>query len=133
MRTCLNVVRKIQSLFIVTFLCASLAARGQTPPTITGLTSNQTQPAGTNVTINVGVTGTPPLYFQWLFDSNSLPNATGKLREIFEVFWWFGADFAAFRRVAPHDGNASFALDPQGARGKTGRGSRGESSGPSQS
>jgi alpha-tubulin suppressor-like RCC1 family protein len=37
---------------------------------------SQTVPAGTNVTFTATATGTPVVHFQWLFNSNGIPNAT---------------------------------------------------------
>jgi uncharacterized repeat protein (TIGR01451 family) len=38
---------------------------------------NQTVPAGTDVTLDIGVTGSRPLTFEWRFNSTVLPNETG--------------------------------------------------------
>jgi hypothetical protein len=49
---------------------------GGTVPIITTQPGNQTRAAGTNVTFSITATGTPPLYYQWLYNSNSIASAT---------------------------------------------------------
>jgi hypothetical protein len=47
------------------------------PPVITtNLPSNLTVPAGTNLTIFVVATGSPPMCYQWYFNGVAIPNAT---------------------------------------------------------
>jgi alpha-tubulin suppressor-like RCC1 family protein len=47
-----------------------------TAPFITASPVSQSLPAGTNVSLTVTAAGTPPLYYQWLYNSNSVAGAT---------------------------------------------------------
>ncbi len=46
------------------------------PPLIISQPAGQTVPAGTNVTFSVSASGSAPLSYQWLLNSNNLPGAT---------------------------------------------------------
>jgi uncharacterized repeat protein (TIGR01451 family) len=46
------------------------------PVTITNQPASQTVPAGGRAVFTVGVSGTPPFTYQWLFNGNSIPGAT---------------------------------------------------------
>jgi hypothetical protein len=46
------------------------------PPSITSQPTNQTVAVGSYVTFYVGAVGSLPLYFQWRFNNNSIPDAT---------------------------------------------------------
>jgi hypothetical protein len=46
------------------------------PPTITGSLTNQTIECGSNITLAVTASGTPPLNFQWSFDDAPISGAT---------------------------------------------------------
>ena len=56
------------------FTCCTAAAA--VAPAITSQPTNQTVPAGTNVTFSVTATGTAPLSYQWTFASTNLSGAT---------------------------------------------------------
>jgi hypothetical protein len=47
------------------------------PVTITNQPASQTVPVGGRAVFTVGVSGTPPFSYQWLFNSNSVAGATG--------------------------------------------------------
>lgn len=53
-----------------------VAAGGASPPAITRQPSNQTLPAGTNVSFCVTGSGTAPLHYQWRKDGSNLSGAT---------------------------------------------------------
>jgi len=51
---------------------------GPAAPTITSQPASQTVTAGANVTLEVGVSGSGPLYYQWHFNNGILQNATNQ-------------------------------------------------------
>ena len=80
-------------------LFSTLICHGQSGGTAPGIASSpvkQTRPAGTNVTFSVSATGTPPLYYQWLFDSNSLAGATNAVVTLANVQTNNSGTYSAF-------------------------------------
>lgn len=56
-----------------------------TPPVIITQPQSQTVKCGTNVTLKVVVTGTPPLSYQWRFNETNIPGATASNLMILQV------------------------------------------------
>jgi len=64
------------------------------PPSITAQPTNLLVLAGTNVVFGVTVTGTPPLRYQWLFNSRNLLNATNAVYTIPSVGTNYAGNFS---------------------------------------
>lgn len=70
------VIAELQRFFRVSVLGES--GPPPSPPAITMQPADQTVSAGDNVTFTVTATGTPPLFYQWFFNTNTpLPGANG--------------------------------------------------------
>jgi len=57
------------------------------PPTITAQPTNQTVQAGGIATFSVGASGTPPLSYQWSFNTTNIVNATNATLTLNNVQW----------------------------------------------
>ena len=55
------------------------------PPTILVQPQSQSVSGGTNVTFSVGVAGSSPLFYQWLFNGSNLVNGTGAVLQLTNV------------------------------------------------
>jgi hypothetical protein len=64
---------------------ATLTVLVLTPPTISVDISNQTAMTGSDVCFQLGVSGTNPLSFQWLFNGVNLPGATSNSLNLAKV------------------------------------------------
>ena len=64
------------ALFIPGFSVAAFSQDQGTPPSFTRQPTNQTVLADDIVTMTAAASGSPPLYYQWLFDSAAIVNAT---------------------------------------------------------
>ena len=64
---------------------ADVVVASSQPPTITSQPQSQTVSQGANVTFTVGAAGTPPLSFQWQFNSTNLASATNSVLELTNV------------------------------------------------
>ncbi|MHB8519340.1 MAG: LamG-like jellyroll fold domain-containing protein [Limisphaerales bacterium] len=69
-------VRISNALGTVTSVPVTLAVAAASPPSITLQPQSQTVDAGADVTLTVGVNGTAPFSYQWLFNTTPVPGAT---------------------------------------------------------
>lgn len=78
----------VAAIWTATFFCcysASLLAQGNTPPRITVQPVDQSAPSGSNVTLSVTATGSPPLNYQWLANGTNVPNAVSSTLTLNQV------------------------------------------------